>query len=126
MALKTLKKTIEMVPRGKVYVTATFNNTLITLTDERGNVLSWSSAGNSGFKGTKKATPYAATQATKAAFEKAQPYDLRDVYIYVSGVGSGRDAAVRAVGQTGVTVTGIKDITPIPHNGPRPKKPRRV
>jgi small subunit ribosomal protein S11 len=120
------KKTIVPIRKGKVYITATFNNALISVTDERGNVLGWSSAGNAGFKGTKKSTPYAATLATKKAIDRAAPYELKEVQIFISGVGSGRDAAMRAVGQSGLTVLGIKDITPIPHNGPRPKKPRRV
>lgn len=120
------KKSIATIAKGKIYITATFNNTIVSITDERGNLLSWSSAGNAGFKGTKKSTPFAATQAAKTALERAAVYNLQEVQVFVSGVGSGRDGATRAIGQTGLTVTSIKDITPIPHNGPRPKKSRRV
>lgn len=120
------KKTISPVQKGQITITATFNNTLISISDERGNILAWSSAGNTGFKGTKKSTPFAATQAMKKALELAAPYGLQEVRVSVGGVGSGRDAAVRAIGHSGITVTSIKDTTPIPHNGPRAKKPRRV
>lgn len=120
------KRSIETIAKGKIYITATFNNTIVSVTDERGNLLSWSSAGNTGFKGTKKSTPFAATQAVKKALGQAARYNLQEVQVLVSGVGSGRDGATRAIGQAGLTVTGIKDVTPIPHNGPRPKKPRRV
>ncbi len=120
------KKAARTVPRGRVYVQSTFNNTIISITDASGGVLSWASAGNASFKGARKSTPYAAQVTLKNAVEKAKPYNLESVEVFVSGVGQGREAAVRALQGTGLTVTGIKDITPIAHNGARPKKPRRV
>lgn len=120
------KKTYRMVANAKIYILASFNNTLVSITDENGNALSWSSAGNLGFKGAKKATPFAATQTVRNAIDKAKPYAINQCYVLVSGVGTGRDAALRALVASGLNITGIKDITPIPHNGPRPKKPRRV
>lgn len=120
------KKTIRTVPKGKVYVQATFNNTIVTVTDSLGNVLAWSTAGNSAFKGARKATPYAAQVTMKNAIEKAKAYNLESVDVFVSGVGQGRESAVRALQGTGIMVNQIKDVTPIPHNGTRAKKPRRV
>lgn len=120
------KKTIQPTPKGRVYVQSTFNNTIISFTDQKGNVLSWASAGGSSFKGARKSTPYAAQVTLKSAFDKAKAYGLESVDVFVSGVGQGRESAVRALQGTGLTVTGIKDITPIPHNGTRAKKPRRV
>lgn len=124
--IKSKKKQLRNVLRGRIYIQATFNNTLITVTDEKGNVLSWSSAGASGFKGTKKSTPFAASTALRTALQKAEVYGLKEVNVYIAGVGSGRDSAARAIGNSGLGVLGIHDITPIPHNGPRPKKTRRV
>lgn len=120
------KKVIRAVPKGKVFVQATFNNTIISITDAMGNVLSWASAGGSNFKGARKSTPYAAQVTLKNALDKAKPYSLESVDVIVSGVGQGREAAVRALQGTGLTVSSIKDVTPIPHNGTRAKKPRRV
>lgn len=120
------KKTIRSVQKGKVYVQATFNNTIISVTDAMGNVLSWATAGGSGFKGARKSTPYAAQVTLKNAMDKAKPYNLESVEVFVAGVGQGRESAVRALQATGVAVTGIKDVTPIAHNGTRAKKPRRV
>jgi small subunit ribosomal protein S11 len=120
------KKTIQPVQKGKVFVQATFNNTIISITDQKGNVLSWATAGGSSFKGARKSTPYAAQITLKNALDKAKPYGLESVEVFVSGVGQGREAAVRALQGTGIAVTGIKDTTPIPHNGTRAKKPRRV
>lgn len=120
------KKTFRAVPRGRVYVQATFNNTIVTVTDPVGNVLSWATAGASQFKGARKSTPYAAQVTLKNAIDKAKPYNLESVDVIVSGVGQGRESAVRALQGTGINVIGIKDVTPIPHNGTRPKKPRRV
>ncbi len=114
------------VSLGRAYIKATYNNTLVTFTDQNGNVLSWSSAGQCGFKGPKKATPYAASIIVKDAFEKAKKYGLKEVSVFVRGIGGGREAAVRALNANGIAVNGIKDITPIPHNGCRAKKPRRV
>jgi small subunit ribosomal protein S11 len=104
----------------------TYNNTIVTLTDQTGGVLAWSSAGLNGFKGPKKATPYAAGIIVKNAVEKAKEYGLQEVDVFIKGVGAGREASVRALHANGLSVTSIKDITPIPHNGCRPKKVRRV
>ncbi|KIM07976.1 MAG: 30S ribosomal protein S11 [Sulfurovum sp. PC08-66] len=124
MAKKKAKKSIA---KGVVYVAATFNNTVITVTDEMGNVISWSSAGSLGFKGSKKSTPYAAQQAVEDALNKAKENGVKEVGIKVQGPGSGRDTAVKAIGSTeGIRVTSLKDITPLPHNGCRPPKKRRV
>jgi small subunit ribosomal protein S11 len=115
-----------MQSKGQVHVLATFNNTLVTVTDQAGNVLVWSSAGKCGFKGPKKATPYAAGVIVKAVADKAKEMGLREVEVLIKGVGAGREAAVRALAANGLLITVIKDITPMPHNGVRPKKPRRV
>ena len=124
MAKKKAKKSIA---KGVVYVAATFNNTVITVTDEMGNVISWSSAGALGFKGSKKSTPFAATEAVADAMSKAMENGIKEVGIKVQGPGSGRDTAVKAIGATeGIRVTSLKDITPLPHNGCRPPKKRRV
>ncbi|HEY1075026.1 MAG TPA: 30S ribosomal protein S11 [Patescibacteria group bacterium] len=120
------KKKITNVPKGRIYVQSTFNNTIITLTDSNGGVLGWETAGHSGFRGARKSTPYAAQVAMKSVIDKAQTFQVEEVDVYVKGVGSGRESAVRALQGSGITVTGIKDITPIAHNGCRPKKPRRV
>lgn len=114
------------VPRGHAYVQATYNNTIIALTDPNGNVLAWSTAGHLGFNGPKKATPYAASQIVRDLVEKVKPYGMREVFVFVKGVGSGRESAIRTFNAAGFQIVGIKDITPIPHNGPRPPKPRRI
>ena len=114
------------VPIGRAFIKATYNNTMITLTDQNGGVIAWSSAGLNGFKGPKKATPYAATIIVKQAADKAKEYGLKDVSVFVKGVGLGREAAVRALNANGLNVISIKDVTPIPHNGCRRRKPRRV
>lgn len=114
------------VPKGRIYIQSTFNNTIITLTDPEGRVLTWQTSGRAGFRGARKSTPYAAQVAMKAVLEKAPIYQLREVEVFVKGVGSGREAAVRALQGSGLQVTHIKDVTPIAHNGCRPKKPRRV
>jgi len=124
MAKKKAKKSIA---KAVVYVAATFNNTVITVTDEMGNVIAWSSAGALGFKGSKKSTPFAATEAVTDAMNKAMENGVKEVGIKVQGPGSGRDTAVKAIGATeGITVSFLKDITPLPHNGCRPPKKRRV
>ncbi|MDY0195758.1 MAG: 30S ribosomal protein S11 [Sulfurovaceae bacterium] len=124
MAKKKVKKSIA---KGVVYVAATFNNTVITVTDEMGNVISWSSAGSLGFKGSKKSTPFAAQQAVEDALNKAKENGVKEVGIKVQGPGAGRDTAVKSIGATeGIRVTYLKDITPLPHNGCRPPKKRRV
>ncbi len=123
---KGKKKIIRQIAHGRAYIQATYNNTIITLTDLNGNVLSWSSAGQNGFKGPKKATPYAASIIVKNAVEKSKIYGLKNVNVFVKGVGSGRESAIRALNTYGINVLSIKDITPIPHNGCRHKKPRRI
>ncbi|MDP2683875.1 MAG: 30S ribosomal protein S11 [bacterium] len=125
---KTIKKTKKkiFVPKGNAYIQATYNNTIVSLTDSQGNVIAWSSAGQLGFKGPKKATPYAATTIVKSVVEKVQAIGLKSVDVFVKGVGSGREAAIRALGANNITVLSIKDVTPIPHNGCRPPKVRRV
>lgn len=112
---------------GKIYISASFNNTLITVTDDKGDVLSWGSSGSVGFKGTRKSTPFAATSAVEKVISKAKnEFNLKEVEIYVKGPGPGRDAALRAIRTAGVKIALIADVTPIPHNGPRPKKKRRI
>ncbi|MCF7819901.1 MAG: 30S ribosomal protein S11 [Candidatus Pacebacteria bacterium] len=121
------KTTAVKVKVGKAFIQATYNNTIVSLTDLQGNVISWASAGVAGFKGAKKATPYAASIIVKIAAMKAkEEFGLQEVSVFVSGVGTGRESAVRALNANGLEVTSIKDITPVPHNGCRPKKPRRV
>lgn len=121
------KKAAKKVSYGKIYITASFNNTLITITDEKGNAVKWGSAGHAGFKGTRKSTPYAATTAVENVINEAKDeLGLKEVEIYVKGPGPGRDAALRAIRSAGVKISQIADVTPIPHNGPRPKKRRRV
>lgn len=121
-----VKKNKPIVVKGKVFVTATFNNTLVTITDDRGNAICWGSAGASGFKGARKATPFAGTTTVEAAVRKAQERGLREVDVFIKGPGAGRDAALRAIRASGLGITMIADVTPIPHNGCRPKKKRRV
>lgn len=123
---KKKKKAKKFVTKGRAYILSTYNNTIVTLTDETGNALASSSAGQMGFKGPKKATPYAAGVIVKNAVEKVKDFGLKTVDVFVKGVGSGREAAVRALYANGLNITGIKDQTPIPHNGPRQKKVRRV
>ena len=116
----------KQVPRGNAYIQSTFNNTLVTITDPDGNVLSWSSAGVAGFKGSRKSTPFAASQAAEDAAKKAMEHGVRAVDVYVKGPGSGREAAIRQLAATGLGINAIIDVTPIPHNGCRPPKKRRV
>lgn len=123
---KIKKKEKKTVYEGKVYVQATFNNTIVTITDMKGNTISWSSAGSLGFKGAKKSTPYAAQMTSETAGNKAFDVGLKDIHVFVKGPGIGREAAIRSLGNMGFTVRSIRDITPIPHNGCRPRKNRRV
>jgi small subunit ribosomal protein S11 len=125
---KVVRKTKEKknVANGVVHIQATFNNTIVTISDVSGNVLSWSSCGTKGFKGSRKSTPFAAQMAAEDAAKKAQEHGLRSVEVYVKGPGSGRESALRALQATGLNVTMIKDVTPRPHNGCRPPKRRRV
>ncbi|MFW0837758.1 MAG: 30S ribosomal protein S11 [Candidatus Komeilibacteria bacterium] len=120
------KKVRKLIKRGQAHIQATYNNTIVTLTDLNGNVIAQATAGMSGFKGAKKATPYAASVIVKNAAEKVKNYGLQEVDVFVRGVGAGRESAVRALHANNITVLSIKDVTPIPHNGCRPKKPRRV
>jgi small subunit ribosomal protein S11 len=120
------KKSVQKVSHGCVYIQTTYNNTIVSFTDLNGNVLAWSSAGACGFKGPKKSTPYAASIIVKNASEKAKENGIKDVNVYVKGVGSGRDSAIRSLNANGFHVLSIKDVTPLPHNGCRPRKPRRV
>ncbi len=118
--------TVKAVEHGKVFITATFNNTLVTITDTKGNALYWSSSGLVGFKGARKATPFAATSAVESIARKALDNGMRDIEVFIKGPGAGRDAALRALRAVGLNITLIADVTPIPHNGVRPKKKRRV
>lgn len=125
-AVKKKKKVIKQVPHGRAYIQATFNNTIVTLTDQNGDVLAWASSGMAGFKGPKKATPYAAGQVVRQAVEAAKPYGVKEVSVFIKGIGGGREAAIRALNIQGLYVVSVKDITPIPHNGCRAPKRRRV
>lgn len=123
---KKSRKEKKSVSRGKAYISASYNNTLVSITDTHGNVLAQSSAGQVGFRGPKKSTPYAAGIIVKDLAERVRDYGLKDLDVLVKGIGSGREAAIRALSAQGFNITSIKDRTPIPHNGVRPKKPRRV
>lgn len=112
--------------KGKVYIRSTYNNTIVTITDLNGNAIAWGSAGHSGFRGPKKATPFAATIITKSVVEKVRDTGLSEVDVYVKGIGGGREAAIRALSSGGININVIRDVTPTPHNGCRPKKVRRV
>ena len=123
---KLKRRERKVVPEGKVYIQSTFNNTIITITDLKGNVVAWGSPGTAGFKGSRKGTPYAAQLAGQGAAARAKEHGLRQVEVYVRGPGSGREAAIRAIQASGIIVTSIQDVTPVPHNGCRPRKRRRV
>ncbi len=114
------------VPRGRAYIQSTFNNTLITMTDPNGNVVAWGSSGSAGFKGSRKSTPYAAQMAAEKAARGAMDHGMRQVDVFVRGPGSGREAAIRSLQAAGLSILSIRDVTPIPHNGCRPPKRRRV
>ena len=126
MAKAKKKKEKKTVYEGNVYIQATFNNTIVTVTDLKGNTLSWASAGGLSFRGAKKSTPYAAQMTAETAVKKAMDFGLREVHVYVKGPGVGRESAIRSLGNLGLSVRSIKDMTPIPHNGCRPRKSRRV
>ena len=125
-AVPRKRRTRRAVPEGVAHVHATFNNTIVTITDPLGLVVAWSSAGSVGFKGSRKGTPFAAQMAAEAAARKCSEYGMRSVIVHVKGPGGGRESAVRALQATGLAVISIKDVTPIPHNGCRPPKRRRV
>ena len=128
MAKKVIKKkkTLRDVAKAAITVSSSFNNTIISISDDGGNVLGWASAGSCGFKGAKRATPYAAQITMQKSLDNVIPFNIKEAKVRVSGVGSGRESAVRAIGTSGIKVTSIKDTTPMPHNGCRPKKVRRV
>jgi small subunit ribosomal protein S11 len=134
MAQKTIKKTIvkkktdegHYTQHGRIYITSTFNNTLITVTNDKGDTLGWSSSGHRGFKGTRKSTPYAASLAVEDVAKKLMGKGLKTVDVFVKGPGAGRDSSLRAIKSSGLSIISIADVTPIPHNGPRAKKKRRV
>ena len=123
---KTKKKAKRVDANGVVHIKASFNNTIITITDAKGNVISWATAGKAGFKGSKKSTPFAAQVAAQGAAKEAMDMGLRKVEVWVKGPGSGREATIRSIQAVGLEITSIKDVTPIPHNGCRPPKKRRV
>lgn len=123
---KKATKVREIGSKGRFYITATFNNTLVTVTDDWGNTLLWGSCGSAGFKGSRKSSPFAAITAASKVARRAREMGLREVEIYIKGPGSGRDAAIKAIKSAGLNITLLADVTPIPHNGPRPKKKRRV
>ncbi len=120
------KSSSKKIENGRVYISATYNNTLLSVTDNEGNIIAWSSAGSLGFSGPKKATPFAASKVVAAISEKLKKIGLSNVAIMVKGVGGGRDSAIRSLANQGFNIISIKDVTPIPHNGPRPRKARRV
>lgn len=119
---KTVKKVTKVVPTGRIYVTATFNNTIVTVTDEQGSVLCTATTGMSGFSGSRKSTPYAATVTVEAAIEKSRAYGMRTADLYIKGPGPGRDAALRVIKNAGINLTMIADVTPMPHNGTKARK----
>jgi small subunit ribosomal protein S11 len=123
---KARRRERKSIPVGRAFIQSTFNNTIVTLTDPEGNVIAWGSSGTAGFKGSRKGTPYAAQMAARDTARKAMTHGLRQVEVYVKGPGSGREAAIRSLQSSGLYITGIRDVTPIPHNGCRPPKKRRV
>ncbi len=124
--VRTRRRERKFVPQGHAFISATFNNTIVTLTEPNGDVLSWASAGTVGFRGSRKGTAFAAQRAGESAARKAMDHGLRTVDVMVKGPGSGREAAIRSLQSTGLRITSIKDVTPVPHNGCRPPKKRRV
>jgi len=123
---KARRRERKSIPTGRAYIQSTFNNTIVTLTDPQGNVIAWGSSGTAGFKGARKGTPYAAQLAARDAAHRAMEHGLRQIDVYVKGPGSGREAAIRSLQSSGLYIASIRDITPIPHNGCRPPKRRRV
>ena len=123
---KTKKRERKAIPTGRAYIQSTFNNSIITLTDTEGNVIAWASSGTAGFKGARKGTPYAAQMAARNAAQRAMEQGLRQVEVYIKGPGRGREAAIRSLQSSGLDITSIRDVTPVPHNGCRPPKRRRM
>ena len=126
MAAERKRKEKKSVFEGNIYIQATFNNTIVTITDLRGNAIAWASSGGLGFRGAKKSTPFAAQSVAETAVQKAQSYGLREVHVFIKGPGMGRESAIRSLGAMGLKVKSISDVTPIPHNGCRPRKTRRM
>lgn len=124
--VRTRRRERKNIPSGVAHIRSTFNNTIVTITDKQGNVVSWASAGNMGFKGSRKSTPFAAGLAAESAAKAAMEHGMREIEVYVKGPGAGREAAIRSLQAAGLDVNMIKDVTPIPHNGCRPPKRRRV
>jgi len=124
--VKNKKGKVINLEKANIYIRSTYNNTIITLTDVNGDVIAWTSSGSAGFKGPKKATPFAASRIVEILIEKIRNLNVKEAFIFVNGVGSGRESAIRALVNHGLEISGIKDITPSPHNGCRPRKPRRV
>jgi len=122
----TARRVFKNIPYGQAHIYATFNNTIVSMTDQSGNVIAWASAGTSGFKGSRKSTPYAARMAAETAASNSQQHGMKEVDVFVKGPGPGREAAIRAIQQSGLKVRSITDVTPVPHNGVRPPKRRRV
>lgn len=123
---KRVKKLKRQIAKGRATIQCTYNNTIISISDMNGAVLGWSSSGHMGFKGAKKSTPYAATQVVQDVTEKVKKYGVVELEVFVKGVGSGREASIRSLANNGFTIVGIKDTTPVPHNGCRPRRPRRI
>ena len=123
---KKAKKQVKVAPSGIAHILATFNNTIVTITDKEGNTIAWASTGSSGFKGSKKSTPFAAGIAAESAAKKALERGVKEVEVYVKGPGAGRESAIRSIQAAGLAIRSIRDVTPIPHNGCRPQKRRRV
>jgi len=121
-----VKESLKKIKEGRVYISSSYNNTIMTLTDPKGSVLAWASAGNIGFKGTKKSTPFAASKVAEVLAQKARKMGIGKIQVFIKGIGSGRDSALRSLANKGFDITSISDITPVPHNGCRPPKPRRV
>lgn len=126
VSVKKKKKGKKQVARGRATIQCTYNNTIVTIADMNGNTLAWSSSGHMGFKGAKKSTPYAATQVVADVSEKVKKYGVTELEVFVKGVGSGREGSIRALANNGFTLLGIKDTTPVPHGGCRPRRPRRI
>ena len=123
---KGKKRAMQTVPRGRAYIFASLNNTIVTITDQNGNTLAWASAGHCGFRGPKKATPFAASQIIERLATKVEPFGVKELAVFIAGIGAGRDSAIRSLNAKGFNVTSIKETTPVPHNGCRPRRPRRV
>ncbi|OHA47139.1 MAG: 30S ribosomal protein S11 [Candidatus Terrybacteria bacterium RIFCSPLOWO2_01_FULL_44_24] len=125
-AVTAIKPIVKKLANAQVHILASYNNVIVSLTDEDGNVMAWSSSGTLGFRGSKKATPFAASRVAEAVAEKGKTLGVVSVSVFVKGIGSGRESAIRSLASHGLDIRAIQDVTPIPHNGPRPRKPRRV